>query len=151
MAFSDFPPPKEFPIYMHNSQVLEYYKLYMRKFDLEKYIQYNTEVNQLTKSKDFEETGCWDVQTQCAGVEYHTTFDAVMVCTGHFSEKLQPHFLGEESFPGKIIHSLDYRHPQGYEGKTVLVIGIGNSGADISAELSHVTKKVGHPCPISDK
>ena len=142
MAFSDFPPPKEFSIYMHNSQVLEYYKLYMQRFGLEKYIKYKTEVSQLTKSKDFEETGRWDVRTVHQKHVNLETFDAVMVCSGHFSDKYLPYIDGEETFRGEIIHSLDYRHSKEFEEKQVLVVGIGNSGADIATELSTVAKKV---------
>ncbi|XP_076348263.1 dimethylaniline monooxygenase [N-oxide-forming] 2-like [Tachypleus tridentatus] len=33
-AFSDFPPPKDFPAYMHNSCLLKYFNMYSEKFDL---------------------------------------------------------------------------------------------------------------------
>ena len=142
MAFSDFPPPKEFPNFLHNSQVLEYYKMYMEKFGLDKYITYNTKVTKLNQSSNFDKTGCWDVQTICQGTERSETYDAVLVCTGHFAEQHNPHFEGEESFTGKVMHSLDYRTPTGFKGKNVLVIGIGNSGVDIGVELSRITKQV---------
>ncbi|XP_056233721.1 flavin-containing monooxygenase 5-like [Seriola aureovittata] len=71
-------------------------------------------------------------------------FDAVMVCTGHFT---QPHlpltdFTGIESFEGRCFHSWEYRSAEGMQGKRVLVIGIGNSGGDIAVEISRVAEKV---------
>ncbi|CAG5127733.1 unnamed protein product, partial [Candidula unifasciata] len=44
MAFSDFPPPKEFPNFMPHSKVLEYFRLYAEKFQLLQHIRFNTEV-----------------------------------------------------------------------------------------------------------
>lgn len=40
------------------------------------------------------------------------------------------------------MHSREYKNPQSFTGKRVIVIGIGNSGADVTVELSHVTKQV---------
>ena len=57
MAFSDFPPPKEFATFMHNTKVWEYFKLYAEKFDLLKHIQFQTEVLHVSKTDDFASTG----------------------------------------------------------------------------------------------
>lgn len=40
MCFSDYPIPDHYPNYMHNSQVLEYFRMYAKEFDLLKYIQF---------------------------------------------------------------------------------------------------------------
>lgn len=40
MCFSDYPIPDDFPNFMHNSKVLEYFRLYAKEFDLLKYIQF---------------------------------------------------------------------------------------------------------------
>ena len=69
-------------------------------------------------------------------------FDAVMICTGHHAEKNMPSFPGLSNFKGKVLHSHDYRKPEGFEGKNVLVIGIGNSGGDVATELSRFASKV---------
>ena len=71
-----------------------------------------------------------------------TVFDAVMVCTGHHAEKHVPEFPGLSDFKGKVIHSHDYRNPAGFEGKRVVIIGIGNSGGDMSTELSRIASQV---------
>lgn len=51
---------------------------------------------------------------------------------------------GEEEFKGRIIHSLEYKDHVGYEDKTVVTVGIGNSGMDIAVELSRICQKVRH-------
>ena len=47
-----------------------------------------------------------------------------------------------DSFQGTVVHTRDYRSHVGYEDKTVLVIGIGNSGGDVAVELSRIAKQV---------
>ena len=44
MCYSDYPIPAEFPIFMHNTSVQKYFKLYSDRFNLKKYIQFETEV-----------------------------------------------------------------------------------------------------------
>lgn len=61
---------------------------------------------------------------------------------------LRFHFLvssplaGVEKFKGKIMHSREYKYPEDLRDKRVVVIGLGNSGADISLDLSHIAKQV---------
>ena len=45
-------------------------------------------------------------------------------------------------FQGEIVHTHDYKDHRGYEDKRVVVIGIGNSGGDVSVELSRIAKQV---------
>ena len=47
-----------------------------------------------------------------------------------------PTIKGIEVFKGDIIHSIDYKNPEPYRNKSVLIIGAGNSAAEISYELS---------------
>lgn len=49
---------------------------------------------------------------------------------------------GLEKFEGQYLHSRDYKSPQPFLGKRVVVVGIGNSGIDIAVELSHTAKQV---------
>lgn len=39
-CFSDFPMPEDFPNFLHNSKLLEYFRIFAKKFDLLKYIQF---------------------------------------------------------------------------------------------------------------
>ncbi|KAK3750838.1 hypothetical protein RRG08_033654 [Elysia crispata] len=144
MSYSDYPTPREFPVFMHNTQVLEYFKNYTEHFDLEKHIVYNTEVLWITKAENFPKYGQWKITTRdiSSGEEKTDTFDYVIVCTGHHAEKHVPAFPGLEEFEGKVIHSHEYRKPQGFEDKRVLIVGIGNSGGDVAVELSRYSKQV---------
>lgn len=144
MCYSDYPIPKEYPNFMHNKHVLQYFNLYAEKFDLKKYIRFKTEVGNVKKSEDFKTSGKWSVTTRdvTTGRTEDHVFDAVMLCTGHHADKNVPDFPGLQDFQGKVIHTHDYRKPQGYEDKRVVIIGIGNSGVDSAVELSRVASQV---------
>ncbi|KAK6026185.1 Flavin-binding monooxygenase-like protein [Ostertagia ostertagi] len=115
------------------------------RFDLLKHIRFEHKVKSIRRNSRFAETGQWDVEwldirTNNTAIE---TFDGVMVCTGHHTEPYWPTpFPGQKSFLGKLVHSHDYKDHMGYEDQTVVVVGIGNSGADIAVELSKICKKV---------
>ena len=114
----------------------------MDHFGLEKYIKYNTEVLHVKPASNFENTGQWEVEVgdhMKNEVTKHT-FDGVLVCTGHHARKHEPKFASQEEFQGKILHSHDFKDTRGYEGKRVVVIGIGNSGGDTAVELSRCSK-----------
>lgn len=58
-----------------------------------------------------------------------------MVATGHNARPQIPPWPGREGFAGEVIHSSAYRNPGPYAGKDVLVVGTGNSGAEIAVDL----------------
>ncbi|XP_075396589.1 flavin-containing monooxygenase 2 [Tenrec ecaudatus] len=143
-CFSDFPMPEDFPNFLHNSKLLEYFRIVAEKFDLLKYIQFQTTVLRVEKCPDFASSGQWEIVTVSHGKERSAVFDAVMVCSGHH---ILPHlplqsFPGIKNFKGQYFHSRQYKHADGFEGKRILVIGIGNSASDIAVELSKKAAQV---------
>ncbi|XP_066453360.1 flavin-containing monooxygenase 5-like isoform X2 [Eleutherodactylus coqui] len=144
MCYSDYPMPEDFPNYMHNSKVLEYFYQYAEQFQLRKYIKLKTSVCSIKKRPDFATTGQWDVTTEHEGKQETQVFDAILVCTGHHtSPNLQlQSFPGIENFKGQYFHSRDYKSPEDLKDKRVIVVGIGNTGADLAVEISAVAKHV---------
>ena len=63
---------------------------------------------------------------------------AVVSATGTWGHPYIPDYPGQGSFEGEQLHSAHYRNPEVFQGKNVLVVGVGNSGAQILAELSQV-------------
>lgn len=63
---------------------------------------------------------------------------AVMSATGTWSEPFTPSLPGLDLFNGEQLHSAQYLGPQPFEGKRVAIVGGGNSGAQILAEVSIV-------------
>uniref|UniRef100_H2ZGS1 Flavin-containing monooxygenase n=1 Tax=Ciona savignyi TaxID=51511 RepID=H2ZGS1_CIOSA len=144
MCYSDCPIPDEFPNYMHNTKIMEYFGIYAKKFNLMKHINFNTSV----LSCEQEEKGSGEVKVKIRNEKTKETsdfeFDAVLVCVGHHADPYYPldAFPGIEKFKGEYFHSHEYRKPQGYEGKRVLIVGVGNSGGDIAVELSRQAKQL---------
>jgi putative flavoprotein involved in K+ transport len=68
------------------------------------------------------EPGCWDCR-------------AVVVATGRHRRKVLPGVPGADEFGGPLLHSADYGTGRTFAGLRVLVVGIGNSGAEIAADL----------------
>ncbi|XP_063282762.1 flavin-containing monooxygenase 5-like [Pelobates fuscus] len=144
MCFSDYPIPDEFPNYMHNSKIMEYFRMYAKNFNLLKYIRLKTSVCSVKRHPDFATTGQWDVVTECDGKKESHIFDGILICSGHHTFPHLPlhSFPGIEKFKGQYFHSRDYKNPQSFQDKRVIVIGIGNSGGDLAVELSSVAKQV---------
>ncbi|NXD08584.1 FMO5 monooxygenase, partial [Nothocercus nigrocapillus] len=93
---------------------------------------------------DFARTGQWHVVTERDGQQESAVFDAVLVCTGHHTEAHLPlhTFPGLEKFEGRYLHSREYKTPEAFSEKRVVVVGTGNSGIDIAVELGHAAKQV---------
>lgn len=63
---------------------------------------------------------------------------AVISATGTWSNPFIPPYPGIDAFAGLQLHSAQYRSPEDFKGRSVIVVGGGNSGAQIVAELSEV-------------
>ena len=140
MAYSDYPMPESYPDYPHHSQILDYFEDYVDHFDFRDCIHFKTEVTSIQAEGDG-----WRIKTKKAADgngsdESSELFDAVLVANGHHWSPRLPSFEGE--LDGRTMHSHSYETPEGYEGRRVLVVGIGNSGVDISCELSRIAEKV---------
>ncbi|XP_078297274.1 flavin-containing monooxygenase 1 isoform X2 [Panthera onca] len=115
-----------------------------RSDDLGGLWRFTTKVCSVTKCPDFTVTGQWEVVTQHEGKQGSDIFDAVMVCTGFLTDPYLPldSFPGINTFKGQYFHSRQYKYPNIFKDKRVLVIGMGNSGTDIAVEASHLAEKV---------
>ncbi|XP_038047302.1 flavin-containing monooxygenase 5-like isoform X2 [Patiria miniata] len=144
MSFSDFLFPDEWPNFLHNSYMKRYLDMYADKFGLKKHIRFSTRVTRLAQAPDYESTGRWVVTTQAEGAARQTSqeFDTVMICTGMLNNPNIPEFPGLEGFQGKIFHSQAFRRPEEFEGKRVVVVGIGDSAADAATDISRQASQV---------
>lgn len=78
--------------------------------------------------------GGFVVETDTGGF----TARAVVSATGTWDAPFIPIYPGRETFRGAQVHSAAYESPEPFAGKRVLVVGGGNSGAQVLAELSKV-------------
>jgi putative flavoprotein involved in K+ transport len=72
----------------------------------------------------------------------------IVAASGSFSNPHRPVFAGQASFTGELLHVADYRNPSLYVGMRVIVVGAGDSAAQVANELARladVTLAVRHP------
>ncbi len=128
MQFADFPFPDEWPPYPGHEQIFQYLNDYADHFDVRRHIRFKTEVKSVVPLAEG-----WRV-TLADGSEHD--YDAVLVANGHHFKPKWPSYEG--TFTGRQMHAHEYLEPAGFEGKNVVVVGIGSSGVDIACELSRV-------------
>ncbi|KAL7847642.1 hypothetical protein AOLI_G00223600 [Acnodon oligacanthus] len=108
--------------------------------------QFNTVVEEVKPiSMETEEGGAvtWEVISRGTYGGHSTqTFDSVFICSGHYSVPHLPSIPGVEHFKGKVMHSHSYRCPEPFAHQSVVVLGAGASGVDISFELAQAKAKV---------
>jgi len=135
IAFSDFPAAEEKRIHWSHQEYLSYLKKYAHHFNLVEHIQFDTKVLHVQ-----ENNGKYHVKIVRKNVEHSHIFDSVIVCTGTHQEPNIPDIHDNEAFEGDIIHSAEYLNNKPFTGKKVVVIGIGESSADIVREVSDVSE-----------
>ncbi|MBK7951023.1 MAG: NAD(P)-binding domain-containing protein [Deltaproteobacteria bacterium] len=128
--FTDFAFPADYPDYPSHEQMADWLARYAAHFGLADHIALETRVERVEPEPD----GGFLVAASGRAQE---RFDAVVAATGNLWDPIRPSTPG--SFDGPILHSKDYRDPTtpvDLRGRRVLVVGLGNSGCEIAAELS---------------
>lgn len=124
------PIPKDKPVFVPRLDLIRYWEEYAANYKIEPL--FGQEVIKIER----RDNG-WLTTTTTDTYASET----VVVCTGYNRIPNVPTWPGEEKFKGEIIHSSEYKNPKPYEGKSVLVVGMGNSGAEIALDLcNHGTK-----------
>jgi len=129
--FFGYPMPDNFPDYPNHEQILEYIRAFAQAYDLNRNITFNTEVRYCEETDD----GSWLVTLDSGEVR---KYRGLICCNGVTWHKSMPELPG--NFNGEIIHSRDYFGTDQFEGKRVLLIGMGNSGADIACDAAQTAK-----------
>ena len=126
-GFPGFPMPETFSDYPRHDRILEYVDAFARHHDLERHMTFGVRVESATRL----EGGGWAV-TLDSGEQRRCR--ALCVATGTTWHPRLPKVAGQ--FDGEMYHSFHYRSPREFEGKRVLVVGGGNSGADIACDAA---------------
>jgi cation diffusion facilitator CzcD-associated flavoprotein CzcO len=131
VSFRDMPMgPDDYPDYPHHAEIFGYLHRYADAFSLRDRIRFETPVEHAERKPK----GGWEVTLGDGSVQ---EFDFLVVGNGHHWDPRLPDFPGK--FDGETIHAHHYIGPSDpidLYGKRVLVVGIGNSGVDITSELS---------------
>ncbi|KAE8693783.1 repetitive proline-rich cell wall protein 1-like [Hibiscus syriacus] len=149
MSFLDYPfvkkeggDPRTFP---GHEEVLRFLDDFARDFGLMKLIQFGHEVIRVELVDEL--THEWVVESRIRKTEStweskEESFKAVVICNGNESEPNVADFPGIDTWPGLQMHSHNYRTPEAFENKIVILIGNGPSAVDILKEISPLAKQV---------
>ena len=118
------PFPASYPRYVPRALMIEYLDRYAGMFDLRP--RFGESV--LSVKPDGL---AWRVEST-SGVLYASH---VVIATGLNGEPTTPPLDGIETFPGQVLHSSDYVNSTPFAGQSVLVVGMGNTGAEIALDL----------------
>jgi putative flavoprotein involved in K+ transport len=77
--------------------------------------------------------GAWQLDTSAGEIRT----PAIVLATGNYSAPTIPAWPGLGRYSGQIVHSGDFTNAWPYRGRDVLVVGAGNSAADIAVQLAN--------------
>jgi hypothetical protein len=126
------PFPDTYPTYIHKSDLIAYYESYAAQWDIKPH--YNKEATKIIKHDNKWHVHCGDEILIAKNV---------IVATGINRIPKIPHWKGQENFKGEIIHANKYKNAIPYQDKKVLIIGMGNTGAEIALDLAEHNVQVG--------
>ncbi|CAI0434899.1 unnamed protein product [Linum tenue] len=174
--FSDFEwPDSVTETFPDHTQVLDYFRSYAARFDIERRIKFNSRVvsiDYVSSQSSQDEMSTWDswcggdgagkwnvhVQSGSSSVEQVLEMDFVILCIGRYSGLPNiPEFpinQGPEIFDGRVMHSMDYSAMDDAAAaeltkkKRVAVVGFQKSAVDIAAEIASRNAGAENPCTL---
>ncbi|KAF8842361.1 FAD/NAD(P)-binding domain-containing protein [Paxillus ammoniavirescens] len=151
MTYPGFPFRPNTPLYPRHQYVEQYHQDVASHFNLRPYIM----LEHTTVSASWSGTpaaGHWDLRIlDSDGQEIRKSFDHLIVASGHNHYPHIPTFAGQEEWlrnspiggqQREILHSMWYRGPERFAGRTVVIVGAGASGLDAVRQVGSVAAKV---------
>lgn len=119
--------PRRFGRWVSRGDVVRYLEKYAEFHELE--LVTGVEVTRIERAPDGDG---WTLHASGGRV---LAAGAVIVATGFNHTPALPDWPGRDGYPGQLLHAADYREPGPYAGQDVLVVGVGNTGAEIAVDL----------------
>lgn len=116
--------PRETPTYPARQQVVDYLSRYAEHFRI------HPQLGQRVERAVFE-GGSWQIETSTQRLQAR----ALVVASGYNRMPVRPSWPGDSAFRGPRLHSSAYKRGTTFRGQRVLVVGAGNSGAEIALDL----------------
>ncbi|XP_017070433.1 senecionine N-oxygenase [Drosophila eugracilis] len=139
MGFPDFEIGKNKFSYVRSDEICDFLNQYADNFNLRKHIKFSSYVIRVVQRKSKWQVLSKNVVTNKIEIHY---FDKVMVANGHYHTPNFSKIQNMNRFAGDYLHSHDFRTKEIFEGKSVLVIGAGPSGMDLSNIISRSAARV---------
>jgi cation diffusion facilitator CzcD-associated flavoprotein CzcO len=125
-GFAGFPMRETLADYPHHREVLRYLRDFADAYGLRRHIRLGAQVERVVP-----QTQGWRLQLANGTSALHR---GVICANGVTWLPSLPQWPGH--FDGELRHAVTYRSPREFEGKRVLVVGLGNSGADIACDAA---------------
>ena len=127
-GLAHFPIPRRYSKYLSRDEVVAYLKEYADHFGL--HVVTDTRVRAIRRRGGPE--GGWSVETDRQAWRSRV----VVIATGQYRQPIVPEWSGRDRYAGALAHSSAYANATPYIGQRVLVVGAGNSGAEIATDLA---------------
>ncbi|MDQ3823071.1 MAG: NAD(P)/FAD-dependent oxidoreductase [Actinomycetota bacterium] len=117
--------PRSYGRWVSRDRFVEYLEAYAEHHGIEP--RFGTAVERIERRN-----GGWRLTTSRGPLDA----DAAVVATGFTNVPYLPSWPGAETYARELLHSSSYANAEPYRGRDVLVVGSGNSGAEIATELA---------------
>ncbi|GAB3990017.1 NAD(P)/FAD-dependent oxidoreductase [Spirosoma daeguense] len=125
-ALPHMPFPANYPQYVSRLEFVEYLERYVEHFNIKPL--FNQKVTRIQRTTS---TNQWQVETETDTL----TTDQVVISTGYNRVPNVADLPGQRNFRGIIWHSHEYRNGAPFRDENVLVVGMGNTGAELALDL----------------
>lgn len=143
MCYPSEPFPANNCSFVSSAVVHDYYQSFADKYRLRDHIKFLHQVIRVRPLTRDYLTGWEVIVRNVKDDKYDTlTFDAVLICNGHFHSGFIPTYEGAKLFKGKQIHSHEYRRPEVFADQSVLIVGGNFSAVDIVQQIALHAKSV---------
>ena len=119
--------PRSFGRWVSRDNVVRYLEKYAEHHELD--VVTGVEVSRIEPAPD----GSGWLLHATGGREL--TGSAVVVATGYNHTPHMPDWPGRDTYTGELLHAGEYRNAKPFAGHDVLVVGVGNTGAEIAVDL----------------
>ncbi|KAF1931160.1 FAD/NAD(P)-binding domain-containing protein [Didymella exigua CBS 183.55] len=131
LTLGDYPYPEDFPWTVSAPELGAHFHAYAKHFDLYRNIRFKKTVTKLTRDHS---NNTWQLKFSDAP-SIPLSFDKIVWATGGFVQPKGLILPGQDEFEGRIIHSSQARDLSTFKDQKVIVLGIGNTAADVANAL----------------
>lgn len=124
-----YPIPRRYGRWVARDDLLRYLDDYAHHFALD--VRLGVTATAVERAE-----GGWSIAWRRGDLEGRIAADIVVVATGYNHDPRIPDWPGLDRYRGRVVHSSAYRNPAALDARDVLVVGPGNSGAEIAADLA---------------
>jgi len=125
---------KAIPSFPPREVLFDYLQGRWKKHDLKKHITFNTVVRNCTYNEFHDDFTIVVENLEDKKLMEPERFDYLMVASGHYSVPFVPAYPGVDRFPGRVMHSHDFRDACEFAEKRLLVVGSSYSAEDLALQ-----------------